>query len=55
MIATAMGTPYELDTAGAIVFLEDVSEELYRIGPIGIGATLDADAGTVTIDEAAVS
>jgi muramoyltetrapeptide carboxypeptidase len=119
MIATAMGTPYEIETAGAIVFLEDVTEELYRIDrmltqlamggkfdrvagvvfgrctkcdfkgptfsleeilrdrfgslpvpaisglsfghieqkltlPIGISATLDADAGTVTIDEAAV-
>jgi muramoyltetrapeptide carboxypeptidase len=119
MIATAMGTPYEIDTTGAIVFLEDVTEELYRIDrmltqlalggkfdhvagvvfgrcsrcdfkgptfsleeilrdrfsslpvpaisglsfghieqkltlPIGISATLDADAGTVTIDEAAV-
>jgi muramoyltetrapeptide carboxypeptidase len=120
MIATAMGTPYEIETAGAIVFLEDVTEELYRIDrmltqlalggkfdrvagivfgrcsrcdfkgptfsleeilrdrfgplpvpaisglsfghieqkltlPIGISATLDADAGTLTIDEAAVS
>ena len=120
MIATAMGTPYEIDTQGAIVFLEDVTEELYRIDrmlnqlaqggkfdnaagivfgrcsrcdykgptfsleeilrdrfgslpipsisglsfghieqkltlPIGINATLDADAGTVTIDEAAVT
>jgi muramoyltetrapeptide carboxypeptidase len=119
MIATAMGTPYEIDTAGAIVFLEDVTEELYRVDrmltqlalggkfdraagvifgrcsrcdfkgptfsleeilrdrfgslpvpaisglsfghieqkltlPIGVMATLDADAGTVTIDEAAV-
>ena len=119
MIATLMGTPYELDTAGAIVFLEDVDEELYRIDrmltqlalggeftrmagfvfgrctkctfkgptlsleeilrdrfgslpvpaisglsfghleqklvmPIGIQATVDADAGTVSIDEAAV-
>jgi len=120
MIATALGTPYEIDTNGAIVFLEDVTEELYRIDrmltqmalagkfdnvagvifgrcsrcdykgptfsleeilrdrfgslpvpaisglsfghieqkltlPIGIGATLDANAGTVSIDEAAVS
>lgn len=119
MIATLMGTPYELDTTGAILFLEDVDEELYRIDrmltqlalggefahisgfvfgrctnctfkgptfsleeilrdrfaslpvpaisglsfghleqklvmPIGIQATLDADAGTVRIDEAAV-
>jgi muramoyltetrapeptide carboxypeptidase len=119
MIATAMGTPYEIDTAGAILFLEDVTEELYRIDrmltqlalggkfdhiagfvfgrcsrcdykgptfsleeilrdrfgslpvpamsglsfghieqkltlPIGVTATLDADAGTLRLDEAAV-
>jgi len=119
MIATAMGTPYEIDTTGAIVFLEDVTEELYRVDrmltqlalggkfdhaagvvfgrcsrceykgptfsleeilhdrfgslpipaisglsfghieqkltlPIGIQATLDADAGTVSVNEAAV-
>lgn len=119
MIATLMGTPYELDSSGAILFLEDVDEELYRIDrmltqlalggefdrmagfvfgrctnctfkgptfsleeilrdrfgslpvpaisglsfghldqklvlPIGIQATLDGDAGTLRIDEAAV-
>jgi muramoyltetrapeptide carboxypeptidase len=119
MIATAMGTPYQLDTTGAIVFLEDVREELYRVDrmltqlalgglfdravgvvfgrctncdstgpgfsleeilrdrfgsmpipvisglsfghieqkltmPVGVTATLDADAGTLTLDEAAV-
>ncbi len=31
MIASLMGTPYEVDTTGAIFFLEDVDEELYRI------------------------
>src|SRR5438270_5577428 len=31
MIATLMGTPYQPDTSGAIVFLEDVHEEPYRI------------------------
>lgn len=120
MIAATMGTPYELDTAGKIVFLEDTHEEPYRIDrmltqlflggkfngiagfmwgrctdcepkgnsfsleeilrdrftsigvpaisglsfghieqkltlPIGVMATLDGDAGTLTIDEAAVS
>ena len=120
MIASIMGTPYELDTDGAIVFLEDTHEEPYRIDrmltqlalggkfdkvagviwgrctdctamgttfsieeilrdrfaslgvhaisglsfghieqkltlPIGVMATLDGDAGTVTIDEAAVT
>jgi len=119
MIASLMGTPYEVDTAGAIFFLEDVTEELYRIDrmltqlalggkfarmagfvfgrctkcdfkgptfsleeilrdrfgslpvpaisglsfghidqklvlPIGVQATLDADAGTLRIDEPAV-
>lgn len=120
MIASLMGTPYELDTAGAIVFLEDIHEDLYRIDrmltqlalggkfegiagfvwgrctdckysgpslslgeilgdrfaasgvpaisglsfghieqklvmPIGVRATLDADAGTLSFDEAAVA
>lgn len=119
MIASLMGTPYEVDTTGAIFFLEDVTEELYRIDrmltqlalggkfarmagfvfgrctkcdfkgptfsleeilrdrfgalpvpaisglsfghidqklvlPIGAQATLDADAGTLRIDEPAV-
>jgi len=121
LVASLMGTPWEVDTAGAILLLEDVEEELYRIDrmltqlalggklraaagvvfgyctdcptgdgptfsleeilhdhlgtlgvpvfagfafghlgkqltlPIGLAATVDADAGTVTIDEAAVS
>lgn len=120
MIASTMGTPFEVDPTGAIFFLEDVREELYRIDrmlsqlalggkfdrvagvvfgrcsqcdvkgptfsleeilrdrfgslrvpvisglsfghidqkltlPIGVMATLDGDAGTLTIDEAAVS
>jgi muramoyltetrapeptide carboxypeptidase len=118
LIAATMGTPYEINTEGAILFLEDVDEALYRIDrmltqlwlggkfekiagfifgycsecpaggpafslgellaeraprkvpaisglavghiprkltlPIGMQATLDADAGTVTIDDAAV-
>ena len=114
MIATLMGTPYQPDTSGAIVFLEDVHEEPYRIDrmlttlalgagiifgrcsdcgvkgpslsleeilrdrfgslpipaiaglsfghieqklvlPIGARATLDADAGTVRVEEGAVT
>jgi muramoyltetrapeptide carboxypeptidase len=120
MVTALMGTPYEVDTAGAILFLEDVDEELYRIDrmltqlasggkfahiaglvfgrctrctfkgptfsleeilrdrfgslpvpaisglsfghidqklvmPIGVQATLDADAGTLRLDEAAVA
>ena len=31
LIATLMGTPYEPNTRGAILFLEDVGEEPYRI------------------------
>ncbi len=119
MVTSLMGTPYEVDTTGAIFFLEDIHEELYRIDrmlnqlalggkfdnvagvlfgrcsdckytgptfsleeilrdrfgslrapaisglsfghieqklvmPIGVLATLDADAGTVSLDEAAV-
>lgn len=119
LIAATMGTPYEIDTTGALLFLEDVREEMYRVDrmlsqlylggkfakaagfifgrcsdcpvngpsfslhellverfgatgvpaisgfafghiekkltlPIGVMATLDADAGTVVIDEAAV-
>jgi muramoyltetrapeptide carboxypeptidase len=119
LIAATMGTPWELDTEGALLFLEDVNEEMYRVDrmlsqlflagkfdkvkglifgrcsrcpingpsfslhellverfgeagvpaisgfafghiekkltlPIGVTATLDADAGTVTIDQSAV-
>jgi muramoyltetrapeptide carboxypeptidase len=122
LVAATMGTPYEVQTDGAILFLEDIREEPYRIDrmlsqlalggkfdriagfvfgrctecinrsgggsgfsledilrdrfgtlrvpaisglsfghieqkltlPIGIRATLDADAGTLTIDESAV-
>ena len=31
LIATTMGTPYEIDTRGRILFLEDVDEEPYSI------------------------
>jgi muramoyltetrapeptide carboxypeptidase len=119
LISATMGTPYEIDTSGAILFLEDIDEELYRVDrmltqlwlagkfekiagfvfgrctdcpvkgpslslgelleerigsrgvpgisgfsfghlekkltlPLGMTAALDADAGTVTIAEAAV-
>ncbi|HYO79032.1 MAG TPA: LD-carboxypeptidase [Thermoanaerobaculia bacterium] len=120
MLASLMGTPFEIDTRGAILFLEDIREELYRVDrmltqlalggkfddmagvafgrctdctykgptfsleellrdrfgslrkpavsgfsfghieqkmtlPVGVMATLDGDAGTLTLDEAAVS
>lgn len=118
MVSATMGTPWEIDTTGAILFLEDIREQVYRIDrmftqlalagkldrlagfvfgrctqcemeggfsleevlrdrfsslgipslsglpighieqkltlPIGIMATLDADAGTLQLDEAAV-
>jgi muramoyltetrapeptide carboxypeptidase len=31
MIAATMGTPYEIDAEGIILFIEDVNEPLYRI------------------------
>jgi muramoyltetrapeptide carboxypeptidase len=31
IIASSLGTPYEIDTKGKIIFMEDVGEELYRI------------------------
>jgi muramoyltetrapeptide carboxypeptidase len=31
MISATMGTPYEIDAKGKILFLEDVGEEPYRI------------------------
>ncbi|MBK5508726.1 MULTISPECIES: S66 peptidase family protein [unclassified Pseudomonas] len=31
MIASIMGTPYEMDAEGVILFIEDVNEPLYRI------------------------
>lgn len=119
LLAALMGTPWEIDTDGAILLLEDVREAIYRVDrmltqlalggkfaklagvvfghcsncptnesrfgledvlrdhfeplgipvfaglafghveqkvtlPIGLGATMDADTGTITIGEAAV-
>lgn len=31
LLATLMGTPYEIETDGAILFAEDVREEVYRV------------------------
>lgn len=121
LVAALMGTPFEVDTDGALLFLEDVDEAIYRIDrmltqlalggkfdrmtamafgrctacgsnapsafsledvlrdrfaslgkpaiaglsfghieqkmtiPVGVRGTVDADAGTLSIDEAAVS
>jgi muramoyltetrapeptide carboxypeptidase len=32
LIISAMGTPWEIDTAGSILFLEDVDENAYAVG-----------------------
>jgi muramoyltetrapeptide carboxypeptidase len=49
MLASLMGTPYELDTDGAIVFLEDIREDVYRIDrmltQLALGGKFDAAAG----------
>jgi muramoyltetrapeptide carboxypeptidase len=51
MVASLMGTPYEIDTAGAILFLEDTHEEPYRIDrmltQLALGGKLAAMAGFV--------
>ncbi len=51
LISTTMGTPYEIDTRGKIVFLEDVDEEPYRIDrmltQLRLAGKLDAAAGII--------
>ena len=51
MIATLMGTPYQPETSGAIVFLEDVHEEPYRIDrmltTLALGGLFDKPAGII--------
>ena len=51
MIASTMGTPFEIDTVGALFFLEDVHEELYRIdrmlSQLALGGKFDRVAGVV--------
>ena len=51
MIASLMGTPFEPDTTGAIFFLEDVHEELYRVdrmlSQLALGGKFDRVAGVV--------
>jgi muramoyltetrapeptide carboxypeptidase len=62
MVAASLGTPWEIDTRGAILMLEEVCEPLYRIdrllqqllharkleslAGIGIGSMLDCDSGS---------
>ena len=51
LISTTMGTPYEIDTRGKILFLEDIDEETYRIDrmltQLRLGKKLEQAAGIV--------
>lgn len=51
LLAATMGTPYELDTKGAIVFMEDIREEPYRVDrmltQLALGGKFDDAAGVV--------
>jgi muramoyltetrapeptide carboxypeptidase len=49
ILASLMGTPYEIDTEGAILFLEDIREELYRVDrmltQLALGGKFERAAG----------
>lgn len=51
LISTLMGTPFEIDTRGKILFLEDVGEEPYRMDrmlqQLALAGKLDQAAGIV--------
>lgn len=51
LVASLMGTPWEVDTGGAILLLEDVEEELYRVDrmltQLALGGKLAQAAGVV--------
>ncbi len=51
LISTTMGTPYEIETTGRILFLEDVDEEPYSIDrmltQLRLAGKLDAAAGVI--------
>lgn len=51
LIATTMGTPFEIETAGRILFVEDVDEEPYSIDrmltQLRLAGKLDAAAGLI--------
>ena len=63
VLAGLVGTPYEVDTAGRILFLEDVNEPIYRVdrylAQLALAGKLQAAAGIVlggfTFDEGAAS
>lgn len=51
LISTTMGTPYEIETKGRILFIEDVGEEPYRIDrmltQLKLAGKLDEAAGVI--------
>jgi muramoyltetrapeptide carboxypeptidase len=51
VISSLMGTPFEIETAGRILFLEDVSERLYRVdrylSQLRLAGKLQAAAGVL--------
>ena len=51
LLASLMGTPYEIATDGAIVFAEDIREEIYRVDrmltQLALGGKFDRMAGFV--------
>ncbi len=51
LISTTLGTPYEIDTRGRVLFIEDVGEEPYRIDrmltQLRLAGKLDAAAGVI--------
>ena len=51
LLAATMGTPYEIDTTGSILFLEDVDEDVYRIDrmltQLALAGKFDRAAGVV--------
>ena len=51
LVSTTMGTPYEIETRGRILFIEDVGEEPYRVDrmltQLKLAGKLDAAAGIV--------
>lgn len=51
IIAATLGTPYEIDTRGAILFLEDVDEQPYRVDrmlqQLRLAGKLDLASGVV--------
>jgi muramoyltetrapeptide carboxypeptidase len=51
LLAALMGTPYEIETGGAILFAEDIREEIYRVDrmltQLALGGKFERMAGFV--------